>query len=96
MYVIAEKRRELEDFNRFCATFDVKEVIAAADEHGDAIGYEKEVYALAILRAVHNGDFGQEELVTQAAISALWERGYRKGFNIDSFNEAFQEFFVHW
>ena len=95
MYMIAE-RRGLEDFNRFCATFDVKKVIAAAEEHGDAVGYEKEVYALAILRAVHNGDFGRDKEVSQAAISALWERGYRKGFNLDSFNEVFQELFVHW
>ena len=49
-----------EDFHRFCKSFDVRDVIAAADDQGRADGFEKEVYALAILRAVHNGDFGEE------------------------------------
>ena len=86
----------VEDFNRFCRSFDVREVIAAADEQGHAAGLEKEVYALAILRAVHNGDFGEDREMTQYAISALWKHGYCKGFNAESFNEVFQKLFVYW
>lgn len=89
-------RRELEDFTQFCHSFDVKAVIASADAYGTTADHQQEVYALAILRALWNGNFGEDRQVQQAAISALWERGYRKGFNADSFNEAFQEFFVYW
>jgi hypothetical protein len=85
-----------EDFNRFCKSFDVRAVIAAADAKGRAEGYEKEVYALAILRAVHNGDFGEDRQATQKAISALWRNGYCKGFNAKTFNEVFQDLFVYW
>jgi hypothetical protein len=74
----------------------VKAVIASADRHGCAEGFEKEVYALAILRAVRNGDFGRDRHVTRMAVSSLWERGLLKGFNRENFNEVFQEFFVHW
>jgi len=89
-------REGLEDFDRFCQSLDVKEVIAAADKSGNARGFEKEVYALAILRALRNGDFGRDQQSTQAAVSKLWERGYLEGFSRDSFNEVFEEFFVYW
>ena len=86
----------VEDFNKFCESFDVKAVIAAADKKGRARGFEKEVYALAILRALHNGDFGEDPHATQNAISSLWTRGHRDGFNAHTFKEAFQEYFVCW
>ena len=86
----------VEDFNNFCESFDVKAVIAAADKKGRARGFEKEVYALAILRALHNGDFGEDPHATQNAISSLWTRGHRDGFNAHTFKEAFQEYFVCW
>jgi hypothetical protein len=86
----------LEDFKRFCNSFDVRSVIAAADECGNAEGFEKEVYALAILRALRNGDFGRNREMTQIAVSLLWERGHLEGFNRDSFNEVFEDFFVYW
>ena len=85
-----------EDFHRFCKSFDVRDVIAAADEQGRADGFEKEVYALAILRAVHNGDFGEDREATQKAISTLWQSGCCKGFNAATFNEVFQELFIYW
>ena len=95
MQTIANKPA-LEDFNRFCHSFDVRAVIAAADEQGLAEGFEKEVYALAILRAVHNGDLGNDRDTTVKAISSLWYDGYRKGFSAETFNEMFQELFVYW
>ncbi len=89
-------REGLEDFQRFCSSFDVRTVIAAADEHGNVEGFDKEVYALAILRALRNGDFGEDRQLTQVAVSALWERGHLEGFNRDSFNEVFEDFFIYW
>ncbi len=89
-------REGLEDFNRFCSSVDVRAVIAAADEAGNADGFEKELYALAILRALRNGDFGEDGHVNRTAISALWECGYLNGFNRDSFNEVFETFFAYW
>ncbi len=89
-------REGLEDFNRFCSSVDVRTVIAAADRQGRAEGFEKEVYALAILRALQNGDFGQDRQLTQLAVSSLWERGLLKGFNRENFNEVYQEFFIYW
>lgn len=95
MHVITV-REGLEDFNRFCSSVDVRAVIAAADEAGNARGFEKEVYALAILRALRNGDFGEDRYVNQTAITAIWECGHLNGFNRDSFNEVFDEFFAYW
>ena len=95
MRAIANKPA-LEDFNRFCHSFHVRAVIAAADEQGRADGFEKEVYALAIMRAVHNGDLGEDRDATSKAISILWHDGYRKGFSAETFNEMFQELFVYW
>lgn len=88
--------RELVDFERFCYSFDVKAVIASADTEGNTPDHQQAVYALAILRALFNGHFGEDRRVQQAAVSALWERGYSKGFNAESFNEVFDEFFVYW
>jgi hypothetical protein len=88
--------QKLEDFNQFCGTFDIRTVIDAADRRGLAPGYEKELYAIAILRAVQHGDFGSDPDLTAEAISALWERGYRSGFNADSYNTVFQNFFRYW
>ena len=89
-------RRNLEDFNHFCNAFDVRAVIAAAEEPSQADEFEKEVYALAIMRSVHNGAFGSDPTAKQAAISALWERGHRCGFTADSFNTGFLECFNCW
>ena len=86
----------LNDFHEFCNSLNVRTVIAAANEQGLPEGFEKEVYALAILRAVKNGDFGEDHEATLMAISTIWEQGYRKGFNEESFNEAFQKLFVCW
>lgn len=80
----------VEDFYQFCQSFDVRAVITADDNDG----FEKEVYALAILRALHNGDFGADRDTTKRAIYSIWTRGYRYGFNADTFKEAFQEHFV--
>ena len=89
-------RTGLEDFNSFCKSFDLRDVIAAADERGHAEGLEKEIYALAIMRAVHNGDFGADRDAASHAVSALWIHGHCRGFNADSFNELFERFFVYW
>ena len=56
----------------------------------------KVLYALAIIRAAKNGAFGDDNKTTQTAISALWERGYLSGFNTDSFNVVFEEYFRCW
>lgn len=89
-------RLQLEDFRQFCAGLDVKSIVAAADRHGRAPGYEKELYALAIMSAARTGAFGDDAGSTQEAISALWDRGYRSGFNTDSFNTVFEEYFSCW
>lgn len=86
----------LNDFNQFCKSFDVRTVIAASDEHGHPEGFEKEIYALAILRAVQHGDFGEDHEAMRMAISATWYQGYRKGFSAESFNEIFQELCIYW
>ena len=87
---------KLEDFSQFCKTFDIRAVIAAADEYGLVPGYEKQIYAIAILRAVQHGDFGSDPELTAKAVSALWDTGYRCGFNADSYNEEFENFFKYW
>lgn len=89
-------RAGIDDFNQFCKSLDVRYVIAAVDEQGQAEGFEKEVYALAILRAVHNGDLGEDAEMTRNAIAAFWQHGHRKGFNAESFNEVFDQLFVYW
>ena len=86
----------VEDFSKFCESFDVRAVIAASDGTGRAHGFEKEIYALAIQRALHHGELGEDCDAIQIAISSIWERGYRYGFNADTFNEAFQEYFACW
>jgi hypothetical protein len=81
----------IEDFSEFCAKVDVKAVVAGADAEGNSRGYDKELYAIAIVRAVHEGTLGADWCEAQAAVSRVWERGYRSGFNTDSFNIALQE-----
>ena len=88
--------RKLKDFNKFCETLDIRSVIAAADNDGAAPGYEKELYAIAILRALQHGDFGSDPELTARAVSALWERGISNGFNADSYNKEFENFFRYW
>ena len=88
--------QKLEDFNQFCKTFDIRTVIAAADQRSLVPGYEKELYAIAILRAVQHGDFGSDPDRTAEAVSALWERGNRCGFNVDSYNAEFENYFRYW
>jgi len=89
-------RHELEDFQRFCSTFNPKGLICEVDEHGSIEGLEKQVYALAIMRAVSNGDFGTDDKLTAAAISALWAQGHRYDYNSEIFNKVFTEFFYYW
>ena len=81
----------IEDFSGFCAMVDVKAVVAAADAEGNPGGYDKELYAIAIVRAVHDGMLGTDWYEAQAAVSRVWERGYRSGFSTDSFNSALEE-----
>lgn len=81
----------IEDFSEFCAMVDVKAIVATADAEGNSRGYDKELYAIAIVRAVHDGKLGTDWYEAQAAVSRLWERGHRKGFNSDSFNSALKE-----
>ena len=64
--------QKLEDFNQFCKTFDIRTVISAADQRGLVPGYEKKLYAIAILRAVQHGDFGSNPDLKTEAVSALW------------------------
>ena len=86
----------LRNFAQFCSRVDIREVIAAADDNGNAAGYEKELYALAIIRAAQSGAFGQENHALQGAVSGLWERGYRFGFSRETFNAGFLEFYNPW
>ena len=89
-------RQQLEDFMQFCETVDVKRTIKAAGHATHAPDEDKEQYALAIIRAAKNGAFGDDNNATQTAISAFWERGYRSGFNTESFNVVFEEYFRCW
>ena len=89
-------RRQLEDFEKFCGTVDVKGIVGSADRRERTPGYEKERYALAIMRAANTGAFGDDIDDTLIAISALWDRGYRCGFNPDSFSTVFEEYFRCW
>jgi hypothetical protein len=86
----------IEDFSGFCAMVDVKAVVAAADAEGNARGYDKELYAIAIVRAVEDGMLGADWYEAQAAVSWVWERGHRSGFNSDSFNSALKELADSW
>ena len=89
-------RQQLEDFMQFCNAVDVKHAINADGHATHAADDDKELYALAIIRAAKNGAFGDDNNATQIAISALWERGYRSGFNTESFNVVFEEYFRCW
>lgn len=85
------KKHWIDDFSQFCVMVDVTTVIAAADDEGNAPGYDKELYAIAIVRAVQHGSLGSDWYQAQSAVSRLWQRGYRSGFNRDSFNTVLQE-----
>ena len=89
-------RQCLRDFARYCSSVDIREVIAAADEDGNADGYEKELYALAIIRAAQSGAFGRKSNALQAAVADLWERGHRFGFSRETFNTGFEKLFDPW
>lgn len=80
-----------EDFTEFCMQVDVRAVIAAADEEGNAPGQSKQIYAIAMVRALEYGDLGENWHEAHSAISMLWERGHLKGFNTDSFNSGLKE-----
>lgn len=86
----------LRDFGQFCGALDIHAVIAEADAAGQLNGHEKELYAIAILRALHNGDFGKDRQFISEAVSAFWEHGYEQGFNVQSFNTVFEKFFNRW
>ena len=81
----------IEDFSKFCINVDVRDVIAAADEEGNAPGQSKQLYALAIMRALHNGDLGSDYDESLSAVCMLWERGHVRGFNTESFNLGLKE-----
>ena len=66
----------IEDFSEFCEMVDVKTVVTAADAQGNAPGCNKELYAIAIERAVHDGMLGTDWYEAQAAVSRVWERGH--------------------
>ena len=70
----------IEDFSEFCEMVDVKAAVTAADAQGNAQGnapgYNKELYAIAIERAVHDGMLGTDWYEAQAAVSRVWERGH--------------------
>jgi len=85
------KQHWIDDFSQFCVMVDVTTVIAAADDEGNAPGYDKELYAIAIVRAVRNGSLGSDWYQAQAAVSKLWEGGCRSGFNTDSFNTVLKK-----
>jgi hypothetical protein len=89
-------RHQLEEFHRFCSTFNSRGLICEVDKHSSTEGLEKQVYALAIMRAVSNGDFGTDDQLIAAAISTLWDQGHRYGYNSANFNKIFDEFFYHW
>ena len=94
-----EKRlvgQQLEDFTQFCSSIEVGRTSASADRWIHAPEDAKEQYALAIIRAAKNGAFGNDNETMQAAITALWERGYLSGFNAQSFNVVFEEYFRCW
>jgi hypothetical protein len=80
-----------EDFTEFCMHVDVRAVIAAADEEGNAPGQSKQIYAIAIVRALHYGDLGGDWHEAHSAVSMLWERGHLTGFNTESFNSGLKE-----
>ena len=88
--------RQLKDFVEFCSALDIKEVVGAADEFGNAEGYDKEIFALAILRALDNGDFGDDPMQVQVAVADFWRRGHVEGFSMATFNRVFIDHFAHW
>jgi len=81
----------IEDFSTFCVSVDVKAVVAAADDEGNAPGWDKQLYAIAIVRALHQGVLGGDWLRAQYAVALLWERGHRRGFDTDSFNGVLRD-----
>jgi hypothetical protein len=81
-------QRWIEDFSVYCVSVDLKQVVAAADEEGNAPGWEKQLYAVAIVRALHQGILGNDWLQAQSAVARLWQRGRERGFNTDNFNDV--------
>lgn len=78
----------IEDFKRYAKTVDIRTVIAAADEQGKAPGWEKQIYSIAIVRALHQGELGTDYGQVQKAVATLWEHGHTRGFSTESFNDA--------
>jgi len=78
----------IDDFSKFCMTVDVKSLIATADAEGNAPGQHKQLYAIAIVRALHDGDLGKDWHEVLSAVCTLWERGHISGFSTDSFNSG--------
>ncbi len=81
----------INDFSEFCKTVEVKSVVAAADEEGNAPGQDKQLYAIAIVRALHYGELGSDWYEAQSAVSMLWERGNSSGFNTENFNSGLRK-----
>lgn len=89
-------RQQLEDFTQFCSAIEVRSTSASDGRWTHAPEDAKELYAMAIIRAAKNGAFGNDNETMQAAITALWERGHLSGFNTQSFNVVFEEYFRCW
>lgn len=89
-------RQQLEDFTQFCSSIEVRRERASGSCWSHAPQDAKELYALAIIRAAKNGTFGNDNETMQAAITALWERGHHSGFNKQSFQVVFEEYFHYW
>ncbi|MEE4145155.1 MAG: hypothetical protein V2I26_10190 [Halieaceae bacterium] len=85
------QRLWIDDFSEFCKTVDVKSLVAAADEEGNAPGQHKQLYAIAIVRALHYGELGSDWYEAQSAVSMLWERGNTSGFNTETFNSGLRK-----
>ena len=81
----------IDDFGEYCKSVDVRDVVAAANEDGDAPGQAKQLYAIAIVRALHYGGLGKDWYEAQMAVCMLWERGHVSGFNTDTFNGVLEE-----
>ena len=85
----------IDDFSEFCKTVDVKSLVASADEEGNAPGQHKQLYAIAIVRALHYGKLGSDWYDAQSSVSMLWELGNNSGFSTESFNTGLRKLTNH-
>ena len=88
--------QQMDDFTQFCSSIEAWRADASTACRAHAPEDAKALYALAIIRAARNGTFGNDNETMQAAITALWERGHHSGFNKQSFQVVFEEYFHYW